>query len=506
MLKFRVNDCYQLSDHRKGSFSDEQRDTNNGQRPFIPYGRQQIDEDDIQAVVDVLRSDWLTTGPKVAEFEQAVADFVGAKEAVAVSSGTAALHAAMYAIGVGPSDEVILPPMTFVATANAVVFQGGTPVFADVEPGTLLIDPNEVEAKITPKTKAIIAVDYAGQPCNYDPLRRIAERHSLILVADACHALGAEYKGRKVGSLTDLTVFSFHPVKHITTGEGGMITTNNTELAERMRLFRNHGITRNPEMFTVHRLPLTDAQRTSPPRLSESDPPAIARHERADGGQATENGQRKMVNGQWYYEMQALGYNYRITDIQCALGLSQLKKLPKFLKRRREIAVLYDEALADIPGIEPLGLSADVLPAKHFAKRQALSAKRNIPSSHLHVYPVKPEGHSTGALRSMPFNHAYHLYVVRADFNVIGIDRTELFQALRAKGIGLNVHYIPVNLHPYYREKFKTGSGLCPVAEKAYKQILSLPIFPAMTDEDVEKVIASITEITQSDTLKLILP
>ncbi len=208
-------------------------------------------------MVEVLRSDWLTTGPKVAEFERAFADFVGAKEAVAVSSGTAALHAVMYAAGIGPGDEVILPPMTFVATANAVVFQGGTPIFVDVDQDTLLINPHEVEAKITPRTKAIIAVDFAGQPCDYDALQAIAKRHGLILIADACHALGAEYKTRKVGTLADLTVFSFHPVKHITTGEGGMVSTDNQELAERMRIFRNHGITRDPDKF-VHGSPFTE--------------------------------------------------------------------------------------------------------------------------------------------------------------------------------------------------------------------------------------------------------
>ena len=221
--------------------------------PIIPYGRQWIDEADIRAVVDVLRSDWITTGPKVPEFEKAVADYVGAEHAVAVSSGTAALHAAMHAIGVGPGDEVILPPMTFVATANCVVFQGATPVFADVDPDTLLINPTEVESKITGRTKAIIAVDYAGQPCDYYALRDIAERHGLILVADACHSLGAQFKGRNVGTLADLSVFSFHPVKHMTTGEGGMIVTDKYEFAEKMRRFRNHGIawTASGELIAV---------------------------------------------------------------------------------------------------------------------------------------------------------------------------------------------------------------------------------------------------------------
>lgn len=217
---------------------------------LIPYGRQSIDEKDVSAVCQVLRSDWLTTGPKVEEFEQAVADYLGAKHAVAaVSSGTAALHAAMFALGIGSGDEVIVPSMTFAATANCVVYQGGTPVFADVELNTLLLDPEQVEAKITPDTKAIIGVDYAGQPCDWDALREIADRHNLHLVDDGCHALGAEYKGTKVGTLADLTIFSFHPVKHITTGEGGMITTDDPDLAERTRLFRNHGITRDPKQF-----------------------------------------------------------------------------------------------------------------------------------------------------------------------------------------------------------------------------------------------------------------
>jgi len=436
--------------HERAGVNSERR-TVNGEHPVIPYARQWIDEDDIQAVVEVLHSDWLTTGPKIAEFEQAVADYVGAKEAVVVNSGTAALHAAMYAIGIGPGDEVILPPMTFVATANAVVFQGGTPIFADVDPDTLLIDPTEVEVKITPKTKAIVAVDYAGQPCDYDVLREIANSHDLFLIADACHSLGAEYKGRNVGTLADLTVFSFHPVKHITTGEGGMITTDDHALAERMRLFRNHGITRNPEMFT-------DTQRT------------------------TDNGQRTTPS--WYYEMQDLGYNYRMTDFQCALGLSQLKKLPEFLRRRCEIAVKYDKALDDIPGIEPLGLRSDVLFAKQ-AVIKTQSLDRKLESD---FRPRNPKPETRNSL------HAYHLYVVKVDFNALGTDRVTLFQSFYDKGIGINVHYIPVHLHPFYMEKSHTGPGLCPVAEAVYEQVLSLPMFPGMTDDDVERVIIALTE------------
>jgi len=375
----------------------------------IPYGRQSIDENDVAAVCSVLRSDWLTTGPKVAEFEEALAQFVSAKYAVAVSSGTAALHTAMYAIGIGPGDEVILPPMTFVATANSVVFQGGTPVFADVDPDTLLVDPNEVEAKITPRTKAIVAVDYAGQPCDYDALRDIADRYGLFLVADACHALGAEYKGEKVGTLADLTVFSFHPVKHITTGEGGMVVTDNPEFVQKMRRFRNHGIT------TDHR------ERTE---------------------------QRT-----WHYEMVALGYNYRITDVQCALGISQLQKFPRFLEHRQEIAKRYDEVFSGILEITPLSVRQDVF-------------------------------------------HTYHLYIIKVDFDALKIDRDRLFRNLREKGIALNVHYIPVHLHPFYMKKYRARPGLCPMAERSYERIISLPLFPAMTDDDVERVISALIEVT----------
>jgi len=374
----------------------------NKTNPKIHYGHQWIDEADIQAVVDVLRSDWITTGPKVSEFEQAVADYVGAEYAVAVNSGTAALHAAMYAVGVGPGDEVILPPMTFVATANCVVFQGATPVFADVEPDTLLVNPAEVESKITERTKAIIAVDYAGQPCDYNALRNIAKRHDLALVADACHSIGAQFNGRNVGTLADLSVFSFHPVKHITTGEGGMVVTDETKFAERMRRFRNHGI-------------------------------SMDSRQRAD-------------HGTWYYEMEDLGYNYRITDFQCALGLSQLQNLPAFLERRRQIAAQYDESFSRLQEVEALGLREGVL-------------------------------------------HAYHLYVVKTKYPVLNLGRAKFFRKMREKSVDVNVHYIPVHMQPFYRKHFNTNPGLCSVAETAYEGILSLPIFPAMKAADVQGVI-----------------
>lgn len=375
---------------------------------MLPYSRQWIDEDDIETVVEVLRSDWLTTGPEVGEFELAVADYVRVRYAVAVSSGTAALHCAMYAIDIGPGDEVIVPPMTFAATANCIAYQGATPVFVDVDSDTLLIAQGEVEDKITSKTKAIIAVDFAGQPCDYDMLAAIADRHDLVLVADGCHALGAEYKGRPVGCLADLTVFSFHPVKHICTGEGGMITTDKPEHEKRLRLFRNHGI--NADF-----------------------------HQREQ-------------QGSWYYEMVDLGYNYRITDIQCALGRNQMKRLSQFLEKRRKIAARYDQAFAQMEAISPLAVRGNVL-------------------------------------------HAYHLYVIRINEGACRKDRAQVFHCLREKGIGVNVHYIPIHLHPYYRKRFGTGPGMCPVAEKAYEGIISLPMFPRMTDNDVDRVIKEVRKV-----------
>jgi perosamine synthetase len=386
---------------------------------LLPYGRHQIDEDDVAAVARALRSDALTSGAAVEDFEEAIARAVEAEHAVAVSSGTAALHAAMFAIGIGPGDEVIVPPITFAATANAVVYQGGTPVFADVHPDTLLIDPLAAAAKMTPRTRAIIAVDYAGQPCDYAALRAaIADRRSsdrqlpdrpIALVADACHAIGArDDRGRAVGTIADLTAFSFHPVKHVTTGEGGAVTTNEASLAERVRTFRNHGIT------VDHR------QRSA---------------------QAT-----------WRYEIVELGYNYRLTDIQSALGLSQLAKLQARVERRQAIAREYDRAFAAIPEICPLAVRAGI-------------------------------------------SHAYHLYVVRVDTARLTCDRATVFAALRREGIGVNVHYIPVHLHPFYRQRFGIGPGLCPVAEAAYESILTLPLFAGMATRDVQDVIEAVTKV-----------
>jgi len=377
---------------------------------LLPYGRQQVDEADIQAVVDVLRSDWLTTGPKVVEFENEFAEKVGTEHAVAVSSGTAALHAAMHALDIQPGDEVIVPAMTFAASANCVVYQGGTPVFADVEPDTLLLDAAQVEAKITPRTKAIIAVDYAGQPCDYDTLRVIADKHHLALVDDAAHALGGSYKDRAVGTLADLNTFSLHPVKHITTGEGGVITTDNATLAQKMRHFRNHGITSD------HR--------------------------------------QRAEQGGWFYEMVDLGYNYRLPDINCALGESQLTKLDGWVARRQTIAAQYDRAFAGMPGVTPLTVCPD---------RQS----------------------------------AWHIYPILLQLDKLRVDRGKVFAALRAKNIGANVHYIPVYWHPYYAQQ-GYPRGLSPVAEDAYNRLITLPIFPAMTDQDAQDVIAAVTKVTEA--------
>lgn len=375
---------------------------------LLPYGRQWIDDDDITAVIETLRSDWLTTGPKVDEFERAFAEFTGAEHAVAVSNGTAALHAAAHAAEIGPGDEVIVTPMTFAASANAILYMGATPIFADVEPDTLLLDPVKVEAKITSRTKAIIAVDYAGHPADWDALHEIASRHGLRLIDDACHAVGGSYRGRSVGTLADLNTFSFHPVKHFTTGEGGMITTHDADLAQRMRVFRNHGIT------TDHR--------------------------------------QRAAQGGFFYEMVELGYNYRITDIQCALGISQLRKLRESVKRRTQIAAMYDAAFADMNSVRPLAVRPDV-------------------------------------------EHSYHLYMIQIDTDVLGMDRGEVFKALRAENIGVNVHYIPVHLHPYYQKHLGTGPGLCPVAEAAYERLITLPIFPQMTESDVDDVVTALKKL-----------
>jgi perosamine synthetase len=377
-------------------------------KTLLPYGRQSIDEADIQSVVDVLRSDWLTTGPKVNEFEEAFAARVGAKYAVAFSSGTAALHGAAFAAGLKPGDEAITSPLTFAATANCVLYQGARPVFADVLPDTLNLDPDQFDKRITQKTRAVLPVAYAGHPADLDPILELAAKHGLIVIEDACHALGAEYRGRRAGSIAHISVFSFHPVKHVTTAEGGMVTTDRADFAESLRRFRNHGI-------------------------------------------STEARQRH-ASGQWYYEMVDLGYNYRLPDIACALGLSQLAKLDANLARRRQIAAQYTAALREVRGVVVPSVRADV-------------------------------------------NPAWHLYPIRLDLGKLTADRGQIFKALRAENIGVNVHYIPVHLHPYYRDHLGCKAGDYPVAEAAYERLISLPMFHGMTGGDVEDVIAAVGKV-----------
>lgn len=336
-----------------------------------------------------------------------MADYVGAKYAVAVANGTAALHSACYAANIGKGDEVITTPITFAASSNCAFYCGAVPVFADIDPKTYNIDPSDIEKKITDRTKAIIAVHFTGQPCDMGRIHEIANKHGLIVIEDAAHALGAVYEGKKVGSLSEMTTFSFHPVKHITTGEGGMVLTNHQELYERLKLFRTHGITREEHL------------------LRKND-------------------------GPWYYEQLDLGYNYRITDIQCALGISQMKKLPYFLERRKEIAERYQEAFADCDNIQ---------------------------------CPYQKPG----------CENAWHLYVIR----IKGGKRKEVFEKLREAGIGVNVHYIPVYQHPYYQEHgYKDIS--CPNAEQYYEEAISLPIYPALKEAEQEYVIETVQKICKN--------
>jgi len=384
----------------------------NGGKPvrnkFLPYGHQWIDDEDIESVIEVLKSDWITQGPKIKEFEEAVAKFMGAKYAVAFSSGTAALHAACFVAGITPGDEVITTPITFAASSNCTLYLGGKPVFADIKEDTYNIDPEKIEKKVTNKTKAILPVDFAGQPADLDEIHEIAKEYNLIVIEDASHALGAEYKGKKVGSLSDLAIFSFHPVKHITTGEGGMIVTNNKGFYEKLLIFRTHGITKNKVKLIKN-------------------------------------------EGPWYYEMQELGYNYRITDCQCALGISQLKKLDKFIGQRREIVKRYNEAFKNIEEI--------IVPYE------------------------KPEVKS-----------AWHIYVIRLKLDRLKATRKEIFEALRAENIGVHVHYIPVYYHPYY-QKLGYQKGLCPKAEKYYEEAITLPLFSKMSYKDVEDVIEAVKKV-----------
>ncbi|NLX92231.1 MAG: UDP-4-amino-4,6-dideoxy-N-acetyl-beta-L-altrosamine transaminase [Firmicutes bacterium] len=390
---------------------------------FIPYGRQLVDEDDVRAVSEVLRSPWLTTGPLVEQFEEALAARVGARFCVVFSSGTAALHGAYFAAGVGKGDEVITTPLTFAATANAALYLGAKPIFVDIARDSFNIDVEKIEGALTPRSRVVAPVDMAGEPAELEKISELARENGLVVVEDACHALGALYKGKKVGSVSDMTVFSFHPVKHITTGEGGAVTTDNEDYCRRLKAFRSHGMVREKDLFEGC-------------LLEDED-----------------------TSGFWYYEQQLLGYNYRLSDIHCALGLSQLKKLDFFLKRRREIAAKYHAAFCR----HPL-LMVPPQPAAHDSSDETLNVASRTVS-------------------------AWHLYILRLRGEKS--DRRRVVESLREMGIGTQVHYLPVYLHPYYR-KLGYRPGLCPRAEDYYRRAFSIPIFPAMTDAEVERVIEGV--------------
>lgn len=376
----------------------------------IFYGRQWIDESDIEAVTATLRSDFITCGPKVDEMERMLEAYTGAKYAVAVSNGTAALHCACIAAGIGPGDEVVTTPITFAASANCALYCGARPVFADINPETYNIDPESIRHRITDKTKAVIAVDFTGQAVENDSIRRICDEHNLIFIEDAAHAIATKYKGKQVGNLADMTCFSFHPVKTITGGEGGAVTTNNEELYRKLVLAHTHGITHDETMM-------------------EGAP-----HE-----------------GPWYYEEISLGYNYRITDFQAALIVSQMNKLEQFAARRKEIVRRYDEAFNAIPEI---------------------IVQKEIPES----------------------DTCRHLYIIRLDLDKLKCSRREFFDAMSTENVQCQIHYVPVYWFPYYRH-LGYEEGLCPNAEEVYRGIMSIPLYPKMSDQDVEDVIHAVRKV-----------
>lgn len=377
----------------------------------LGYGHQYIDEADIQAVVNVLKSDFLTCGPKVEKLEKRLCALTGAPYCTTVSNGTAALHTACLAAGIQPGDEVITTPITFAATANAILYCGGTPVFADIDPATYEIDPKSVESCITEKTKAVIAVDFTGAPCDYDALRSICRKHHLYLIEDAAHSIGTRYRGMPVGQIADLTTFSFHPVKTVTAGEGGAVMSKDPELARRVLMFARHGITRDQQLL------------------------------------------QEQGNSNWYYEQQMLGYNYRLTDLQCALALSQLDKLDRFAARRRELVRRYNEALEELPEV-----------------------------------CVQEEYEGADTVR--------HLYILRLETDCLSCGRQEFYDAMQAENIGVNVHYIPVYWFPYYRS-LGYRRGLCPNAEAYYESSMTLPLYYSMTDGDQEDVIRAVKKVVE---------
>lgn len=377
---------------------------------LIGYGHQVIDESDVRAVVDCLKSDYLTCGPATDQFEEALRGATGAEFVTAVANGTAALHVACLAAGIGSGDEVIVSPITFAASANCVLYCGGRPVFADIDPETWNISPDSIREKVTERTKAIVAVDFGGVPVDAAAIRSICDEFGLVFIEDAAHAIGSHHAdGRLVGSVADFTTFSFHPVKTVTTGEGGAVATNDPALAQRMLLFAKHGITRDRELL------------------------------------------RHPDEGGWYYEQLELGYNYRISDIEAALGVSQLKRLAEFGERRREIVAYYNDAFADIPEV---------------------------------AYQVDPAPEGT----------TRHLYVLRFDVKALGVERRFLFDALRAENIGVNVHYLPVYRLPYYAD-LGYGPDCCPEANRYYDEAITLPLHCVMTDEDAANVVAAVRKV-----------
>lgn len=438
---------------------------------FIPYGKQLIEQDDIDAVVEVLKSDYLTTGPAVKAFEQALCERTGAEYCVAVANGTAALHLAVAALEIEPGREGITSPITFLASANSMAYCGLTPRFCDIDPDTYCMSPDALEQAITERTALVTPVHFAGYPANMTLIADIAERHDLRVIEDAAHAIGSQYPdGSPVGNCkySDMTIFSFHPVKTITTGEGGAITTNDPVLYERLMLLRNHGITKDPNKFGA---PLTSD--LGPPPSDLGTPTSDLRPQTSE-------------TPPWLYAMTDLGFNYRITDLQCALGLSQLKKLNSFITRRQEIVDKYNTAFADIPFVK-----CPVFSRLSSCKVAELSGKP----------PHRPSTPST----QQPINQqptiqtAWHLYVLQIDFEQLGKSRTEVMAELREQGIGTQVHYIPVYKQPYYRTHFSDSCAPCANAEQYYIQCLSLPLYPAMADGDVDKVIESVKQIIKAE-------
>lgn len=377
----------------------------------IPYGHQTISRQDINAVIHVLKSEFLTQGPTIGRFEKAIASYCGTNYAVALSSGTAALHAACFAAGIKPGDEVITTPMTFVASANCVLYCGGTPVFADIKKDVPLIDPDEIRKKITKKTKAVIPVDYSGMPVDYDEINQIAKKHKLVVIADAAHSLGATYKRQRVGKLADMTVFSFHPVKSITTGEGGMVVTNNKKYYQKLLLFRTHGITRNQNLLI------------------------------------------QKNNGPWYYEMQELGFNYRMTDIQAGLGLSQLQKLDKFISTRNKLATKYIKRIKQL---------------------------RNVSS-----IPIPSDRTSS-----------WHLFPVVIKHKLIYNNKKKIVMSLHKAGIIVQIHYIPVHMHPFYQKIGYKPKGF-PNSEEYYRNTVTLPLYPKLTEKDQDRIISTLKSLTK---------